>query len=77
MIATWAKIDGETWGVRLEDAPWPGGSGVGMPVAIRTKAGKRADVVLGAHVRTWRVAGGRFIDLYHLDSVLDRGIHAE
>lgn len=63
MTATWTKVNGE-WCVRLADAPWPGGSGAGLPVWVTTQAGSKKQVVLGEHVRTWRVGGGRFVDIY-------------
>ena len=63
MTATWTRVNGE-WCIRLADGEWPGGTGTGLPVWVKTRTGSRKQVVLGEHVRTFRVKGGRFVDIY-------------
>ena len=70
MTASWTKLDDGSWGVRLERAPWPSGTGVGLPVVVRSKSGRRATVVLGEHLRGFRIKGGVFVDVYRAEATI-------
>ena len=65
-MTTWTKVEGE-WAVRIEDSPYATGTGVGMPYTVTAKSGRKTRVILGAHVRTFRITGGRFVDVYLVD----------
>jgi hypothetical protein len=64
MKATWTKLENGEWGVKLLGSEWPQGTGRGLPVTVETQAGRKTEVVLGEHIRTFRIAGGRFVDIY-------------
>ena len=81
MTATWTKLDSGEWAVKLTDAPWPGGTGTSLPVTVTARSGQTKQVILGEHVRVWRIKGGRFVDIYRVATVEERAAmtaeHAE
>lgn len=64
--SSWIKLDDGTWGVRLVGCEYATGTCTGIPFTVKTRAGKKTRVVLGEHVRTFRVERGKFVDIYRV-----------
>jgi hypothetical protein len=67
--ASWTRLDDGTWGARLECAPWPGGTGTGLPVTLHGRKGGSVQVVLGEHLKSFWMKGSRWVDLYRCEEL--------
>lgn len=68
MQATWRRFDDGEWGVRLTQPEYPPSTWVGLPVTVRSRSGKKRNVVLGEHVRTFRIKGGVIVAEFRVES---------
>jgi hypothetical protein len=69
MEATYTKLEDGTWGVSLHCPDYPEHF-VGLTVTAVTRAGRRSQVTLGEHVRSFMKKGerGRQTDIFRVAS---------
>jgi hypothetical protein len=67
MAASWIKLDSGEWGIRMQDSSYHEATWPGLPCTVESKGGKRTKVIVGEHVRTFRVKGGSMVFVFTVE----------